>query len=173
MGKEFNSADKAKAAKKLKNGKSGGCDEVHAEYIKYAPPIIHKETGQVLNSMAETGNHPLEMKQGILIPFPKPRKKDQPKFHLRPIILLSIIRKLTAICLIDRCWDRLKNQIPTTQAAYQSGRSTTEQVFTIKTLAEKAIISSDYTIYLLMLDMPKAFDTVDRKTLLNELSKIL
>ena len=173
MEKEFNSDEIEKAAKELKNGKSTGCDEVHAEYIKYAPQIIHKEIAQIINDMAETGNYPSEIKQGILIPIPKPKKKEEPKFNLRPIILLSIIRKITAICLIDRVWNRLKPHIPDNQAAYQSGRSTTEQVFTIKILAEKAIISSDYTIYLLMLDMSKAFDTVDRKTLLNELSKIL
>ena len=40
-------------------------------------------------------------------------------------------------------------------------------------LAEKAINSSDYTIYLLLLDMSKAFDTVDRKLLFEHLEKIL
>ena len=40
-------------------------------------------------------------------------------------------------------------------------------------LAEKAINSSDYTIYLLLLDMSNAFDTVDRKLLFEHLEKIL
>ena len=94
-------------------------------------------------------------------------------FNVRPIILLSVLRKILTIILIDRCWDRLKTQIPKSQAAYQSGRSTTEQVFTLKILAEKAIISEDYTIYLLLLDMSKAFDTVDRSKLMQYLSEFL
>ena len=44
----------------------------------------------------------------------------------------------------------------------QSGRSTTEHVYAIKLLAEMEITSQDLTIYLLMLDMSKAFDIVNR-----------
>ncbi len=36
-------------------------------------------------------------------------------------------------------------------------------VFAVKKLAEKAITSSTYHIYLLLLDMSKAFDTVSHK----------
>ena len=74
--------------------------------------------------------------------------------------------------MIRRCWDRISTKIPIGQAAYQAGRSTTEQVFAIKMLAEKAIISSNY-IYLLLLDMSKAFDTVSREKLLKDLQEIL
>ena len=55
--------------------------------------------------------------------------------------------------MIERTWDRLKEHIPPDQAAYQPGRGTTEQVFAIKLLAEKAIISNDYQINLLLLDI--------------------
>ena len=63
-------------------------------------------------------------------------------------------------------------RIPIAQSAYQSGRSTTEQVFAIKMLAEKAITSSTYNIYLLLLDMSKAFDTVCRNKLLSDLQEV-
>ena len=59
------------------------------------------------------------------------------------------------------------------QAAYQSSRSTTEQIFAIKTLAEKAITSENYDIFLLQLDTSKALDTVNRNKLINILSYIL
>ena len=61
----------------------------------------------------------------------------------------------------------------TSQSAYQSGRSTTEQVFAIKVLAEKAITSSTYNIYLLLLDISKAFDTVCRSKLHTDLQEVL
>ena len=67
----------------------------------------------------------------------------------------------------------MKTRIPITQAAYQSGRSTTEQVFAVKILAEKAITSENYNIFLLMLDMSKAFDTVSRSKLMSILESIL
>ena len=40
-------------------------------------------------------------------------------------------------------------------------------------IAEKAITSNDYTAFLPLLDMSKAFDTVDRELLFNHLEKIL
>ena len=72
-----------------------------------------------------------------------------------------------------RTWDRLKTRIPLDQAGYQEGRNTTEQVFSMKLLAEKAITSSDYNIYILLLDMSKAFDTVNRNQLFETLEEIL
>lgn len=68
-----------------------------------------------------------------------------------------MLRKILAICMKKRIIDRIDKEIPPTQAAYRTGRSTTEQVFAIKLLAKKAITSKDYPIFLLMLDMSKAF----------------
>ena len=117
------------AAKSMKNGKSSGIDDIHAEHIKYAPSSIHENIAHILNTTAKDGNPPDELNIGILTPLPKPGKKKGPPGNLRPIILLSVLRKLLTICLMRRTWDRLKTRIPLDQAAYQEGRSTTEQVF--------------------------------------------
>ena len=55
---------------------------------------------------------PCRNQSGILTPLPEPGKKQGPPANIRPIILLSIIRKILAICLIRRCWDRLSTRIP-------------------------------------------------------------
>ena len=117
---------------------------------------------------------PDELSIGILTPLQKPPpKKKGPCENLRPIMLLSVIRKILTICHIKRMWDRISSSIPYNQAAYQAGRSTTEQVFAAKVLIEKAVTSSDYKLYMTLLDMSEAFDTVDRKTLFENLEKIL
>ena len=67
----------------------------------------------------------------------------------------------------------MKNHIPLSQATYRKGRSATEQVFTIKILTEKAIISDNYDIFLLFLDTSKAFDTVNRSKQMEILKNIL
>ena len=59
------------------------------------------------------------------------------------------------------------------QAAYRKGRSTIEYVFVMKILCEKAITSCDYSTYILLLDMTKAFDTINREHLHKLLSHIL
>ena len=91
------------------------------------------------------------MEIGILTPLQKPGKEPGPPSNLRPIILLSHLRKILAIIMIKRITRRALQYIPKTQAAYQSGRSTTEHVFAIKLLAEMTITSNYLTIYLIML----------------------
>ena len=43
----------------------------------------------------------------------------------------------------------------------------------MRTMAEKAISAKDYTTHILMMDMSKAFDTVNRNKLINDLKTIL
>ena len=162
-----------KAVKSLKNNKSPGTDNLKTELIKYGPPVLSEGIAGIYNDMARTGEHPIEVKEGILIPLPKPGKKQGPPGHLRPIILLSVLRKILAICLIRRAAYKFYQRIPITQAAYREGRSTTELIFTFKVLAEKAVTSKSYKIHLLMLGMSKAFDTVKRAELFRDLKEIL
>ena len=169
----FTGSEIEKAAKCLKNGKSAGPDNVELELIKYAPIELHEKIAEIFNRISETGEFVVELVLGLLRPLQKPGKKKGPTGILRPIILLSVLRKILTICLVDRTWNRIKQQTPQDQAAYQPGRGTTEQVFAVKLLCEKAIISQDYSFFLLLRDMYKAFDTVNRKTLLDDLQEVL
>ena len=74
---------------------------------------------------------------------------------------------------MNRIWARLEKEIPKEQAAYQGGRSTSEQVLALKLIIEKAITHTDLQIHIKLLDMSKAFDTVNRKMLLKDLEEIL
>ena len=173
MEEKFKTKEVSKAISKLKNNKAAGIDELHAEQLKYGPEMIHAEIADILNEVARTGDHPREINLGVLAALQKPGKPVGPCKSLRPIILLSMLRKILAIIMINRTGDRIQNQIPITQAAYSKGRSTTEHVIAIKLLAEKAISSDDYHIHILMMDMSRAFDTVNRKLLMEDLKEVL
>ena len=141
--------------------------------MKYRPETIYSEIAKIYNEAASSGQHPNELIHGILNALQKPNKTKGPIDHLRPIILLSMLRKILAVCMKSRINDRLHENIPPSQAAYRSWRSTTEHVFAAKVLAETAMSSKDNPIFILMLDMSKAFDTVNREILLRELSKVI
>ena len=87
---------------RLKTNKSTEIDDINAEMIKYSPKIVYQQIADIFNEMAKTGNIPDEAIEGVLVPLPKPGKPQGPPVNLGPIILLSILRKILAICIIKR-----------------------------------------------------------------------
>ena len=66
--------------------------------------------------------------------------------------------------MTSRIKDRIEKEIPPTQAAYRLGRSTTKHAFALKLAVERTLI---------LLHMSKAFDSINCKLLLQDLSKII
>ena len=91
---------------------------LQAEHIKYAPKCVHQDIANQLNEVTETGTYPIELKHGLIIPIQKPRKQKGKVENIRPVILLSILRKLLATCFIKRISDKIDSMIPLSQAAY-------------------------------------------------------
>ena len=58
-------------------------------------------------------------------------------------------------------------------AAYRKGRSAIELVFAMKIQCDRAMIFCDYSSHILLLDMTKAFGTINREHLYRLLSDIL
>lgn len=65
----------------------------------------------MLNYMKSIGEYcPIEIKLGILTLLAKLAKKDV-NINVRPIVLLSVIRKILTIILIDNIWNHIKEII--------------------------------------------------------------
>ena len=169
----FTTKEVQEAVKTMKNNKSPGCDEVYVELIKYAPTVIHENIAKICNIIAESGKYPKELIHGLLCALQKAGKSKGPPEHLRPIILLSTLRKILAIIMMKRINGRIDAAIPQSQAAYRPGRSTTEHIFATKLAIERTITSKNEEIFLILLDMTKAFDSISREKLLTDLEEII
>ena len=167
MSEPFTWKEIYEASLKLNNNKSPDNNGLQAEHIKYAPKCVHQDIANLLSEVAETGTYPIELKHGLIIPIQKLGKQKGKAENIRPVILLSILRKLLASCFIKRISDKIDSMIPLSQAAYRRGRSTTEHVFAMKILCEKAMTSCDYSTHILLLDMTKAFDTSSESICIN------
>ena len=143
------------------------------ELIKYSPEVVYEKIADICNNIAAKGKHPNEITHEILRALQKAGKPKGPTSHLRPIILLSVLRKILAVCILKRINSRLDPAIPISQATYCKNRSTTEHVFATKLIIETTISSTDETVYLLLLDMSKAFDSMQRNTLIEDLKNVL
>ena len=74
---------------------------------------------------------------------------------------------------MQRVFDRVREAISVSQAAYSPGRGASELILAFKLLAEKAITSQDYEFHIIMLDMSRAFDTISRASVIENLKEIL
>ena len=116
--------------------------------IKYAPIQVHQLIVDIYNEAATLRTYPAELNEGLLTALQKSKMKIGKLNNLRPIILLSTLRKILAIIMTSRIKDRIEKEIPPTQAAYRSSRSTTEHVFPLKLAVERTLTSKDKTVTL-------------------------
>ena len=158
----------------MKNNKSPGkCNQINVELIKYAPIHVHQLIADTYNQAATLVIYPAELNEGLLTGLQKSKMKIDESNNLRPIILLSTLRKIVAVIMTSRIKDKIEKEIPPTQTASRSGRSTTKHVFALQLAIERTLTSKDKTLYLILLDMSKAFDSINRKLFLQDLSKII
>ena len=134
-----------KAVIKLKSNKNPGKDEI-SKLMNSASDILYEQIAKVYCNIFETGEHLNEITLVILRPLQKPGKPKGPPLNLRPIILLSILKKIF-MCRID---DRLDAEISPTQAAHRKYRSVTEHVFATKMNIERKISVKNQTAHLLL-----------------------
>ena len=107
-------------------------DQINVELIKYSPEVVCKKFTDIYNNFAATAKYPNKITRGILIALQKPGKPKEPTLNLRPIILLSVLRKMLSVCIMKITNLRLDSAIPISQAAYRKNKSTTEQIFATK-----------------------------------------
>ena len=81
---------------------------------------MYGEIADIFNIMAETGEYPREIKTGVLVPLQKPGKPKGPVENLRPIILLSVLQKILAICMLERINDKIDDNIPNPRLSSRS-----------------------------------------------------
>ena len=72
----------------------------------------------------------------------------------------------------DYDW-RSDSAVPISQAVYRKNGSTSEHVLATNLIIERTISSKDETVYLLLLDMSKAFHSIQRNTLIEDLKNLL
>ena len=166
--------DEVKAATKaMNNNKAMGDDGIPLELLKYGPDELADSIANILNTVLETHNSEIQFGQSILLPMLKPKKTPGPVKHLRPLNLLTSIRKTLSNITLNRIKGTVDNYLAQSQAAYRKGRSTTDVVWAHRFVAAKVQKYQDIQVNITGLDMSSAFDTVERAKLLSELESIV
>lgn len=158
----------------LKNRKAPGPDGITNEHLKNSGPLAVKAVTIMLNSMITLEHIPNCFKLGTICPIPKGVGKDfSKKENSRPITLLSCLYKLFEKFLLNRFdrWLRARGIMSGMQGACLPGLSSSDVVALLQeTVAHHRQLGS--TVYVVLLDVAKAFDSVWSDGLLYKLYNI-
>lgn len=162
------------AIKKLNNGRAAGEDGIVAEMLKYAGDHIIGEITKILNAIIEGQTEESNrMGKGILILLQKPGKAKGILGNLRPITLLNTIRKTLSSIALKRIRPKIEEFLSSSQAGFRKGRSTTDVIWTHKWKIARSITYQAEEYCILGIDLSQAFDTINRKKLMEILKGIL
>lgn len=154
------------AMRSLRNQRAPGIDQLPAESFKYGNgcPLFLSTVTSLLNYIFEQHQSIPSLSQGVLILLNKPSKPHTIE-NTRPITLLTALRKILSLILLNRLRPKLLTYISPDQCGFSQGRSTADILLSYKLLDA---IAKKYNreFYLLEIDLSKAFDTINRQQLL-------
>ena len=155
-----------KAVKRLKNGKACGEDKILNEMIKAFSETHMGVLTKIFNIVLQSGHMPHEWVIGIIKPIYKNKGDINDPDNYRGITLLSCFGKLFTSILNDRLttYINLKEMMSEAQAGFRKGYSTTDQIFTLKSIVE-LFLCQGRRLFCTFVDYSKAFDSINRATL--------
>ena len=151
------------SVRSLKSGKAAGQDEIRPEMLKALSGEGVLWLTRVCQVAWKNGKVPKDWQSSVIIPiFKKGDRKECTNY--RGISLLSLPGKVFAKCLERRCREIVEPQLDDGQCGFRPGRSTTDQIFTLKQVFEK---SWEYAkdVYACFVDLEKAYDRIPRNQL--------
>ncbi|XP_029657506.1 uncharacterized protein LOC115231674 [Octopus sinensis] len=167
----INTCEILDAIKKLKIGRSARPDNIPPELVKYAPVKLAEIIAYILNKGFEQNNQ-LDFGKGWLIPLQKPGKQKGPLLNLRPIIILTTLRKTLSLVALERIRIKVENYLSLGQSGFRTGRSTADVIWTHRWTAALCQKYKRCT-EILGIDMSRAFDSIHRTKLVDVLSSFL
>ena len=138
--------------------KSPGIDNIHSEFRKAGGDDMVRILYTLFNQILETGQIPSTFRKALIVVLYKKDDRSECK-NYRPISLLSHVYKLFMTIIGNRITDDLYSCFPDSQAAYQPGRGTIEQIFALNQMIEKSI-EFNKPLYVIFIDFTKAFDSI-------------
>lgn len=158
------------AIKKLKRNKSPGSDGIHAELLKNAGESFTEHLHQLFQKIWTTFSMPSEWSLSMVTPiYKKGDKKDCKNY--RGISVLNTTYKILSFILCERLKPYLNDIIGEYQCGFRPGKSTTDQIFTLRQILEK---THEFRIdtHHLFIDFKQAYDSIVRDELYSAMREL-
>ena len=157
----------SRIVKNVKNHKSLGLDGLPAEILKVSHDVIVEKLTHLVNESLKNGTFPQVLKAARVVPIYKSGKKSI-RENYRPISVLSVLSKIFE-CVVH---ERLYNFMDKNKLLYprQFGfRSKLSPIHSLSDITEMIRDISNLDISCILLDLQKAFDTINHEFLLYKL----
>ena len=146
------------AVASMKKGKSAGVDHIPAELVQAGGESMIDVLTEICNRIRRTGEWPALRTQSLVITLPK-KGNLQLCQNYRTISLNSHSSQIMLKVILKRLKPKAEEIIAEEEAGFKGGRSTTEQIFNIRSLCEK-YLQHQQNLYHVFIDFKKAFDRV-------------
>ena len=157
------------ALNKLKKGKAGGKSGILPELILCGGCELEDRILRIMEKIWEGGCVVDDWKDAVVVPIPKKgdlRHCD----NWRGISLLDVVGKIMARIVKERLDQIADRVLPESQSGFRKARGCVDMIFVTTQLVEKAREHND-TLYMLFVDLKKAYDSVPREALWRVLEK--
>ena len=105
------------------------------------------------------------MKNASIVSIYKRKEDKSDCSNYREIALLSVAGKILARILLNRLTSSIiDNVLPESQCGFRAGRGTVDMIFTLCQIQEKCR-EHNRNLFIIFIDLTKAFDTVNREAL--------
>ena len=140
--------------------------------FKYGGQKLAKKLHSLFVKIWQTRNVPQDFKDALIQHLYKSKGNRNICDNHRGISLLSIAGKILARLILNRIMKHLVDDIyPESQCGFRAGRGTVDMIFSLRQVAEK-VREKNEELYMVFIDLTKAFDTVNRDALWKVLKKL-
>ena len=152
------------AIAKTGNRKAPGEDGIPAEIFKHGGDAIIKKLHQIFLQVWACEKVPTDWRDAIFVTIFKKKGDSTVCGNYRGISLLSVAGKIFAKLLLNRINDTVEKILPEAQCGFRKSRSTADMIFAARQIQEKCL-EKDKDLYMVFIDLTKAYDTVSRDLL--------
>ena len=160
------------AIKQITSGKAPGKDAIPPEIFKYGGTKLVKKMLGLFTQIWQQGTVPQDFKDVLIHHLYKNKGNRKICDNHRGISLLSIAGKILARVILNRVIKHVIDDVyPESQCGFRAGRGTIDMIFSLRQIAEK-VREKNHEMYMVFVDLTKAFDTVNRTALWRVLQKL-
>jgi hypothetical protein len=168
----FTSKEIETTIQKIKTNTMPGTDNIHPKHIKDAKEVIIPELCKLYNKIIDTQKIPDKMKETIIIPIYKSGDKNKYE-NYRPIAIANTITKIFENILHKKIYQFVEKTkiISENQYGFRAKHSTLDCLENITNYIHEAI-DDKLECAAIIMDLQKAFELVNRATLLKKLENM-